>query len=181
MQVKEQLITRFEEISGINFDEMLKEKHNIKMASFNKFSITDELNLKALKAQGFNQEYVKLDTMRNAGNYKDYKTVYLFMILKNTIKKFYPCIVVETREKMETVKSQKNDISVIPQKMKSDKREITFESPVEKKKQFKNTVSPAPAEQYVTKAEFDKLNEKLDLLLNATLEKKVSILNRLKK
>lgn len=188
MQVKEQLIAKFEEISGINFDDMLKEKHNIKMASFNKFAITDELNLRALKAQGFNQEFIKLDTLRNAHLHSESKTVYLFMIEKNSVKKFYPCIVVDTREKMETVKTQKNDISVVPQKMKSDRREIIIDTPAVKSKRQnispdetgKKVIESKPVE-YATKEEFDKLNEKLDLLLNYTLEKKVSILDRLKK
>lgn len=154
----EKVINKFQEISGIEFSEVEKASHNIKLATFDKFSVTDEINLKLLAIQGVNHEYVKLQSARKT---TDGQKVFLFMVKNGTPKSFYSCYVEKISNKMPTVKNQEN-ISIAP--LKADNTRV----------QEKQVVS----ENFVTKKEYDELQKKLDFLISSMVEKKVTESNK---
>jgi len=156
---------KFEAITGIKIDSLTELKSNIQLATFDKFSVSDELNLKLLKAQGIDSKFVRLQSCKktNAG-----KQVFLFMVNGSTVKSFYKAMVIDTSDKKPVnLKEQKNDVSVMPTNADNNRPE---------KKSIKSLVSSKPEQKaievqtvnnddFVSKSDFDSLQAKFDLVI----------------
>ena len=85
LKINENVQKKFEEITKISFESIEKSDHKIKLATFDKFSVNDDINLKLLSAQGVNAEYVKLQSAKKT---QEGKKVYLFILMMNLLGKF---------------------------------------------------------------------------------------------
>lgn len=150
LKINENVQKKFEEITKIKFDLIEKSDHKIKLATFDKFSVNDDINLKLLSVQGVNAEYVKLQSAKKT---QEGKKVYLFMVKNDQIKSFYACYVEKTEKTLPKVKPE--TVSVMP--TKSDNSRSSSQSV--------NTES-------VSMEKFKDLESKLDFVLGAIIEMK---------
>lgn len=150
LKINENVQKKFEEISKIKFDSVEKSDHKIKLATFDKFSVNDEINLKLLSVQGINAEYVKLQSAKKT---QEGKKVYLFMIKNEQIKSFYACYVEKTEKTLPKVKPE--NVSVVPTKSDNTRSQSAISS-----------------QDTVSKSEFLDLQSKLDFVLGAIIEMK---------
>lgn len=119
MEIKESMLNKFQEVTNIDLNKLDDCKVNIELATFNKFSVTDDINLKLLAIQDCNSKFVKLASKKNVADGKatGTKKVWLFMIKNNKIIKFYDCYLVEKSDKKPVkLSEQKTEISVTPTK-----------------------------------------------------------------
>lgn len=152
MEINKNVQDKFEAISGLKLHVIQNSSYNIKLATFDKFSVNDEINLKLLAVQGVNVEYVKLQSAKKT---QEGQKVFMFMVKNNKIKSFYSCYVEKTATKLPKVKAE--DVSVTPLRSdntRQDKQQIQTE--------------------YVSKADYDLLNQKLDFLLQSIVEQKTT-------
>jgi len=150
---------KFEAVTGIKIDSLAELKSNIQLATFDKFSVSDELNLKLLKAQGIDSKFVRLQSCKKT---TDGKQVFLFMINGSTVKSFYRCMVIDTSDKKPVnLKEQKSDVSVMPTNADNNRPE---------KKSITSLVTSKPEQisipdNFVSKSDFDSLQAKFDLVI----------------
>lgn len=144
LKINENVQSKFEEVTGLKMIDVQNTGHDIKLATFDKFSVSDEINLKLLACQGVNSEYVKLQSARHT---QEGKKVYLFMVKNNQIKSFYTCYVEKTEKTLPVIKPE--IVSVVPTKSDNTR-----------------TVKNTAIADTVTRKEFNELSAKLDLLLS---------------
>ena len=150
LKINENVQKKFEEITKISFESIEKSDHKIKLATFDKFSVNDDINLKLLSVQGVNAEYVKLQSAKKT---QEGKKVYLFMVKNEQIKSFYACFVEKTEKTLPKVKAE--NVSVIPTKADNTRSQSAVNS-----------------QDTVSKSEFLDLQSKLDFVLGAIIEMK---------
>ena len=150
LKINENVQKKFEEITKISFDSIEKSDHKIKLATFDKFSVNDDINLKLLSVQGVNAEYVKLQSAKKT---QEGKKVYLFMVKNDQIKSFYACYVEKTEKTLPKVKPE--TVSVVPTKSDNTRSQSAISS-----------------QDTVSKSEFLDLQSKLDFVLGAIIEMK---------
>jgi len=157
---------KFESITGIKLDSLTELKSNIQLATFDKFSVSDEINLKLLKAQGIDSKFVRLQSCKKN---TDGKQVFSFMVNGSNVKSFYKAMVIEqTDKKPVSLKEQKEPVSIVPKNAdncRPDKRTITslVTSKPEQKAVEVQTVKND--ENFVSKEQFDSLQAKFDLVI----------------
>jgi len=150
---------KFEAVTGIKIASLPELKSNIQLATFDKFSVSDEINLKLLKAQGIDSKFVRLQSCKKT---TDGKQVFLFMVNGSTVKSFYKCMVIDTSDKKPvSLKEQKEPVSIVPKNAdncRPDKHTIT--SLVTSKPE-----QIAIPDNFVNKEQFDSLQAKFDLVI----------------
>ena len=165
-QVSQKVSEKFESITGIKIDSLPELKSNIQLATFDKFSVTDELNLKLLKAQGIDSKFVKLQSCKKT---TEGKQIFLFMVNGSTVRSFYKCMVIEQSDKkLTSLKDQKNDISVMPTDANNNRPEKrTITSLVTSKPEQKpvEVLQITDTSNMVSKEQFDSLQAKFDLVI----------------
>jgi len=154
LKINEVMVNKFEEVTGLKLLEIQNTKSNIKLATFDSFSVSDDLNLKLLTAQGIDTEYVKLQSARKT---TDGIKVYLFMVKNNKIIKFYPCYVVETKKEIPIVNP--SIVSVVPTK-------------ADNTRQSKVLTNQVKDNQTVSRSEFNDLNAKIDSIMSMLIADK---------
>lgn len=150
-EVSEKVSLKFQEITGINFDALsAKELKPVKSASFDKFSVTDDINLRLLTLQGFKPDSsVKLISKKKFNGTG--KQIFLCMVKDQTIKSFYQCYGVEnTPEKAPEKKtgifskkpqSPKNAVSLFSEKTDNQIKTSTDVSQfIEEQKNFNKSI-----------------------------------------
>lgn len=150
LKINDNVQKKFEEITKLKFEDIEKSNHKIKLATFDKFSVNDEINLKLLSVQGVNAEYVKLQSAKKT---QEGKKVFLFMVKNDQIKSFYSCYVEKTEKTLPKVKPE--SVSVVPTKSDNSRSQSAVNS-----------------QDTVSKAEFKDLESKLDFVLGAIIEMK---------
>jgi len=113
LNISQKVAEKFEVVTGIKLSNLVEQKSNIQLATFDKFSVTDEINLKLLSAQGVNSKFVKLQSCRKQS---EGKQVFLFMVNGTNVKSFYKCMVEKENNDLKPLKEQKESISVTPKK-----------------------------------------------------------------
>lgn len=186
MEIKQSMVEKFVEVSGIDLTKVMSVDSKIELATFNKFSVSDELNLKMLTAQGVNSRFVKLDSKKNTTTGKK---VFLFMIKNDKIVKFYDCYVVsESDKKPITLKEQGTEnVSVKPtnannNRLKTEDKKpdtiinltslLTNNKPVQKAIEVKTEKQPdQKVTPEVSRSEFNSLNAKIDYIMEMLTKK----------
>lgn len=176
MEIKSSMVEKFVEVSGIDLSKVMQAESKIELATFNKFSVTDDLNKKLLTAQGVNSRFVKLDSKKNTTTGKK---VFLFMIRNDKVIKFYDCYVVSKSDKKPvSLKEQGTEnVSVKPtnadnnrakqsakkpdQIITLDSKSLKTESKPDKKVVEVKTEKPV---ETVSRQEFNSLKAQLDYI-----------------
>jgi len=149
LNISQKVAEKFEVVTGIKLSNLVEQKSNIQLATFDKFSVTDEINLKLLSAQGVNSKFVKLQSCRKQS---EGKQVFLFMVNGSNVKSFYKCMVEKESNDLKPLKEQKEPISVTPKK--SDNTRSTSNSLV-------NLIASKPEQKVIEKIDVKKEIEKL--------------------
>lgn len=118
-EVSEKVALKFQEVTGINLDSLSsKDLKPVRNASFDKFSVTDDINTRLLALQGFNPDSsVKLISRKKFNGTG--KEIYLCMIKDKHIKSFYQCYAIEQVKPEIKPEVKKGIFSKKPQPPKS--------------------------------------------------------------
>jgi len=123
IEVSEKVSKKFEEITKLNVDSIIDSQSSVNRASFEKFSVTDDVNLKLLSAQGFSGN-VKLQTAKKFDStITKGQPVFMFMVKDSCIKSFYKAYVVIEDDKKAPAPTKTSLLDLAKSKIKPEKKE----------------------------------------------------------
>ena len=123
IEVSEKVSKKFEEITKLNVDSIIDSQSNVNRASFEKFSVTDDVNLKLLSAQVFSGNIKLQTTKKFDSTITKGKPVFMFMIKDSCIKSFYKAYVVIEDDKKAPAPTKTSLLDLAKSKIKPEKKE----------------------------------------------------------